>query len=1284
MKDIKALLKECREAIKIKNYDLSQKLAKSILREDRSNYMAFVFLGLSLQEVGPSDQAVKAFRKAIELTPQNLLAWNGLIKYYEKLDDEDAKKNLIQPYLTALKLETDSKKLVEYCDKLAKIHNLGDICEITKAVYICGCKLEENNHLVFETLVKLYNSLQNVPDSVQLLFEECFSSLINEKKYLNPDIYSAYLNSLYKQGKQEELFSHAETMHTLFKTDTISLVWLCKIYNQWFLEDNNLAEKYFHKIENYFSHLLELEPKNAMGLFTSSIVLIKENKIAEAKNILVEVCTMRAGLIHARILLTKISLKLGLFEEASDSFSAANKLMQSTSYSNQVLEKVLKHLQLQLLSQSSSEEDLHKALDIYENNGDVKLEKGNLEFVILATIHLGKVEKAHLLITELKVTDEQLSRLLLAKLYHKEKQYKQALTLLEEATLDSPEWWLEIGLLHWSLEEYSKCLTPFLKAAKADPDNYLCYFYLGRYYEKAEDLDKAKRCYERAFKLNPRSSQVGIELSRIYQNQKNFDASDNLLQSLATGSITPKTSWAWLQLGLSYLEQENYSSAIDNLRLLVRIEPDSTNYWQALGDAYFVRGSYTSALKCYQKSLELSNNALYPSLQIANIKKTLGLYAEAKSEFEEVLFTNGQYVPALKGIAETCMSLAKNCYQDQRLGTSRDHVQAAVNHLTLAIQHSSDFSCLWKLIGDACLFVTKLPEKYCCLFVSDALVEGKSMIEREDLYSLATSCYCKSIGLSEDNVLIWFDLATCYLRHALHAENHEKRELLLSYAKAAAKHCSSLDHTNWQYWNLLGNIEMWEDPPNLALAQHFFIRAIKAEHNCAVAWTNLGVLYLTLGELKLANKAFAQGQRSDPNYVSSWIGQALVAETMGSDEAMDLFRHSVQLGQNQQGGLGYARWVCQTLLDAAPGAYLYSIQDMHAVPVACDALTWYTERNENDGCAWNMLGMLRERMGLRDGTLEAFKNAYRLSPEHRDLARVNYGRALAKSGNYPSAVKIFEEVQDATFGSGSGLALALFQSKQYKESYDTYEQSLHWLTEEQSHQSELLVALASMAYLFQGADTAKTLLFQSIQLKPPSPWSLYATLALGLLHNDMKLAELILRELEQLKDDTECLPHYAMLLASMLSLLKNDKLAVKQISKLVHRHPENASVWLTLGLLLLQVEGEKKWSHAAAKCAQVAMRSGQSNIDISKILGYVSLASLLAGDRRKAVISAQKAVHLFPNIADGWAVLASGLMGEKSGRCSKKFVLNVFLHIERLGPSGELLEWTKKQRNFVK
>lgn len=142
------------------------------------------------------------------------------------------------------------------------------------------------------------------------------------------------------------------------------------------------------------------------------------------------------------------------------------------------------------------------------------------------------------------------------------------------------------------------------------------------------------------------------------------------------------------------------------------------------------------------------------------------------------------------------------------------------------------------------------------------------------------------------------------------------------------------------------------------------------------------------------------------------------------------------------------------------------------------------------------MGILNERMGLKLSAASAFRKASTFCERnYRDIANVNYGRLLIKLGKYSQAVNVFEDIREATFNSGSGLALALFKGvnelnrfqwinrscftdKEFQKSYDAYETALNWLTEEQSFQSDLLVALASMAYLFQGPEEAKNLLFQ--------------------------------------------------------------------------------------------------------------------------------------------------------------------------------------------------------------
>ena len=53
----------------------------------------------------------------------------------------------------------------------------------------------------------------------------------------------------------------------------------------------------------------------------------------------------------------------------------------------------------------------------------------------------------------------------------------------------------------------------------------------------------------------------------------------------------------------------------------------------------------------------------------------------------------------------------------------------------------------------------------------------------------------------------------------------------------------------------------------------------------------------------MANRAFNAAQCTDPSYIEAWIGQATIAEMFAHHEAMDLYRHSNELGSHVCGHL---------------------------------------------------------------------------------------------------------------------------------------------------------------------------------------------------------------------------------------------------------------------------------------------------------------------------------------------------------------------------------------------
>lgn len=97
--------------------------------------------------------------------------------------------------------------------------------------------------------------------------------------------------------------------------------------------------------------------------------------------------------------------------------------------------------------------------------------------------------------------------------------------------------------------------------------------------------------------------------------------------------------------------------------------------------------------------------------------------------------------------------------------------------------------------------------------------------------------------------------------------------------------------------------------------------------------------------------------------------------------------------------------------------------------------------------------------------------------------------------------------------------------------------------------------MAAIAYIFQGADAVKTLLFQCIQIEPPAIAGFLATAALGILHDDFNLTSLVLKELKPYENHCEY-GHHAITLSAYYHVVQGDLTeAVRIFAKAIHRRP---------------------------------------------------------------------------------------------------------------------------------
>ncbi|RVE68406.1 hypothetical protein OJAV_G00090930 [Oryzias javanicus] len=1129
-KEVKAALKSARDAIKNKEFKEALKHCKTVLKLEKNNYNAWVFIGLAACELEQTDQSLTAYKKAIELDPEQLLAWQGLANLYEKTDQWDFKVELPNVYqkLVELYSSSDKNKCYDFIKKLSDIYQ-SDREQLKLAkVWHQLIQLKEEDGVEKSELVKLLKEMINIlsdglneieqdNETQQHLitaFEKAMALVEPVPGEEHRKISADYLKFLSKLPCEEAKIKEAcESVLSLYPNHSYPLEVICSHY----LKTGNMDEN----AVSCFSRLQDLAPNNGLSHLGLGAKALQEGRYNDAIN------DLSKGL-------KQMSLSTGWC-------SLAEAQLKTHRYSD----CAVSCSQGLTAVRSGEESAADKALDTFSQIPEAERDPTMVALKGRAYLTKGEIDRALQVSSELLDSNPDLAQglALRALAYVADGQQQLAEESLLKAVSHSPntgEYYFLLGKLYWEMgpetrKDRSKAHTHLLKAAKLDPHLGCAFRYLGYYYrEVANDRGRAQGCYKKAFELNSDDNESGAASVDLSIEQGDMDTALKILQSVTEKATPGSAKWAWMRRGLYYLKVEQHQQAIADLQAALRADPEDWVCWECLGEAYLKRRSFTAALKAFSRAHQLQPSSIYSVYQAAAIKQTLGKFKEAAAEYL-LITTKQDYVPALKGLGECQLSLAKSLMEDCRDGGAIDLIEKAIQNLFRAVQLRPDLSCLWKLLGDASTAVSIVSPTRAQVSVPNSLagLDSSSQANRLNqvqMLKVGERCYARALKLMPEAPSLWYDLGLNYYRQAVsQSALTEKKQNSPSQDLEKAQQCLKksimMDSGDHSYWNALGVVSMSKGLENFALAQHCFIKSIQVESNNVVAWTNLGTLYLKKDNIELAHEAFKIAQSLEPLYVNCWIGQALIAEGVGSYDTMDLFRHTTELSTHTEGVKGYAYWVCSTMLDKSnrnTELYRYNIVQMNAISAAQVALSKYTERIQSDPEAFIMLGYLNEHLHLNRQALQAYQRAVELlqstlSSEELAFSLGNYGRALCNLGRLEEAVRAYNSTPLEDLSDLVGLALAYCRSGLFQESVTTYERALAMASSEKE-KAYVLTALALLQHRQGNLDSAKTLLFKCSMLKEPISESLLCLCALGLVHSDATLAAAALTEL--LKQDS--------------------------------------------------------------------------------------------------------------------------------------------------------------------
>nr|XP_004651671.2 tetratricopeptide repeat protein 37 [Jaculus jaculus]XP_044989526.1 tetratricopeptide repeat protein 37 [Jaculus jaculus]XP_044989527.1 tetratricopeptide repeat protein 37 [Jaculus jaculus] len=1273
-KEVKTALKSARDAIRNKEYKEALKHCKTVLKQEKNNYNAWVFIGVAAAELEQPDQAQGAYKKAADLEPDQLLAWQGLASLYEKCNHTNAKDDLPGVYQKLLDLyeSVDKQKWCEVCKKLVDLYyQEKKHLEVARMWHKLIKRRQEEGadkqelHQLWRRMTQLLaESVADENNETQQMLLTAFENALDLSDQIPGEdhqvLYRHFIECLSKfPSETARLKKACEGMINIYPTTEFPLEVLCLH----FIESGNITEEG----QQYCCKLVEMNSKSGLGLIGLGTKALQDRKYSDALRNLEEglkdrpVCTV--GWCH----LAEAQVKMHRPRDALLSCRQALKNMESIDACGDSLHQKNRCLRLkaEALIQLSDCESSEEAVRTLNQVSDANNIPGLLVLKSLAYLNKGSVDEATKIMEDLLPSYPDLAEVhaLEALIHFTKKDYVQAekcfLRALEKDA-EVAEHHCQLGLTYWLMSEETrkdktKALAHFLKAARLDPYMGKVFRYLGHYYrDVVGDKNRARGCYRKAFELDDTDAESGAAAVDLSVELEDTETALAILTVVTQKASAGTAKWAWLRRGLHYLKAGQHSQAVADLQAALRADPKDCNCWESLGEAYLSRGSYTTALKSFSKASELNPDSIYSVFKVAAIQQTLGKYKEAVAQFQLIIAKKAEYVPALKGLGECHLMMGKAALADCLDGKAVDYIEKALEYFTWALKHRADVSCLWKLIGDACTSLHVVSPAKVNVHILGVLLgqkEGKQVLKKTELLHLGGRCYGRALKLmSTSNT--WCDLGINYYRQAQHLadtnSNTNDLKELLEKSLHCLKKAVRLDSNNHLYWNALGVVACYSGVGNYALAQHCFIKSIQAEQINAAAWTNLGVLYLATGNIELAHEAFKMAQSLDPSYLLCWIGQALIAETVGSYDTMDLFRHTTELSMHTEGALGYAYWVCTTLQDKSnreTELYQYNILQMNAIPAAQVVLCKYVERIQNYAPAFTMLGYLNEHLQLKRKAADAYQRAVMLlqTSDDRDSYNVtirNYGRLLCSVGEYDKAIEAFKSTSLEELEDLIGFALALFMKGLYKESSKAYEKALS-IVESEQDKAHILTALAITEYKQGKMDVAKSLLFKCSLLKEPTTESLQALCALGLAMQDATLSKAALNELlkhvqHRHSDYQRCL------LTSAVHALQGRSAAVqRQASKAVHSNPADPALWSLLSRVVAQyTQRSAEGGAAAGNVAHVLGSHHGKKALLYTAINQLAMGSSTAEDEKNiALKTIQKAAFLSPGDPAVWAGL---------------------------------------------
>jgi tetratricopeptide (TPR) repeat protein len=195
-------------------------------------------------------------------------------------------------------------------------------------------------------------------------------------------------------------------------------------------------------------------------------------------------------------------------------------------------------------------------------------------------------------------------------------------------------------------QKLGEAYTNFVDATRLDPNFAKPYAALFEMHVREDFVgmpaatpDRMRKLSAKLLELDPSLSATHVARACVQYMDWQFDEAKKSWEKAIL--LNPNNEFAHTSYGFALTRWGDSSNALKHLSIAVALAPSKAKAQEILGDPYFLKREYTTAIDHYRKGLRFTPNNSYAHYSVGRVLQAMHQYLEAVDEFQKAGLING-------------------------------------------------------------------------------------------------------------------------------------------------------------------------------------------------------------------------------------------------------------------------------------------------------------------------------------------------------------------------------------------------------------------------------------------------------------------------------------------------------------------------------------------------------------------------------------------------------------------------------------------------------------------